>query len=85
MCGDDTEQVLLHQDVFAADYQEDEYTLLSMAIKFAGLRGKEVRVMGKNRLLLEVSFVEAALASSHRHLHCAKEMPLSPAILLPFI
>jgi hypothetical protein len=41
--------VLLHQDAFAADYQEDEYTLLGMAIKYAGLRGKEVRVIGKNR------------------------------------
>ena len=48
-CSDDTELVLLHQDAFAADYQEDEYTLLGMAIKYAGLRGKEVRVIGKNR------------------------------------
>ena len=48
-CADDTELVLLHQDAFAADYQEDEYTLLGMAIKYAGLRGKEVdgvRVVG---------------------------------------
>jgi hypothetical protein len=30
-------------------YQEDEYTLLGMAIKYAGLRGEEVRVIGKNR------------------------------------
>jgi hypothetical protein len=48
-CAEDTELVLLHQDAFAADYQEDEYTLLGMAIKYAGLRGKEVRVIGKNR------------------------------------
>jgi hypothetical protein len=34
-------------------YQEDEYTLLGMAIKYAGLRGKEVRVIGKNRTLLK--------------------------------
>jgi hypothetical protein len=40
---------MLHQDAFAADYQEDEYMLLGMAIKYAGLRGKEVRVIGKNR------------------------------------
>jgi hypothetical protein len=33
----------------AADYQEHEYTLLGMAIKYAGLRGKEVPVIGKNR------------------------------------
>jgi len=48
-CADETEFVLLHQDAFAADYQEDEYALLGMAIKYAGLRGKEVRVIGKNR------------------------------------
>jgi hypothetical protein len=33
----------------AADYQEDEYMLLGMAIKYAGLRGKEVSVIGRNR------------------------------------
>ena len=32
-CADDTELVLLHQDAFAADYQEGEYMLLGMAIK----------------------------------------------------
>jgi hypothetical protein len=48
MCADDSELVMLHQDAFAADYQEDEYALLGMAIKYAGLRGKEVRVIGKN-------------------------------------
>ena len=48
MCADETELVILHQDSFAADYQEDEYMLLGMAIKYAGLRGKEVRVIGKN-------------------------------------
>ena len=51
-CADDTELVLLHQDAFAGDYQEDEYLLLGMAIKYAGLRGKEVRVIGKNRSTL---------------------------------
>jgi hypothetical protein len=49
MCADDTELVLLHQDAFAADYEENEYALLGMAIKYAGLRGKEVRVIGRNR------------------------------------
>jgi hypothetical protein len=49
MCADDSEFVILHQDSFAADYQDDEYALLGMAIKYAGLRGKEVRVIGKNR------------------------------------
>ncbi len=32
--------------------QEDEYMLLGMAIKYAGLRGKEVRVIGENRSTL---------------------------------
>jgi hypothetical protein len=41
--------VLLHQDAFAADYQEDEYALLGMAVKYAGLRGKEVRVIVGSR------------------------------------
>lgn len=49
MCASDAETVILHQDAFAADYQEDEYMLLGMAIKYAGLRGKEVHVIGKNR------------------------------------
>ena len=47
-CADDTELVLLRQDAFAPDYHEDEYTLLGTAIKYAGLRGKEVRVIGQN-------------------------------------
>ena len=51
-CADDTELVLIHQDAFAAAYQEDEYALLGMAIKYAGLQGKEVRVIGKNRSTL---------------------------------
>ena len=44
--------MLLHQDAFPADYQQDEYTLLGMAIKYAGLRGKEVRVIVRNRSTL---------------------------------
>ena len=52
MCADDTELVMLHQDSFAADYQDNEYMLLGMAIKYAGLRGKEVRVIGRNRSTL---------------------------------
>jgi len=52
MCASDVETVILHQDAFASDYQEHEYALLGMAIKSAGLRGKEVRVIGKNRSTL---------------------------------
>ena len=48
-CRETTEVAVLHQDAFAADYQDDEYKLLGMAIKFAGLYGKEIRIVGKNR------------------------------------
>ena len=40
--------MLLHQDAFAAGYHDDEYTLLGMAIKYAGLYGVMVTVGGKN-------------------------------------
>jgi hypothetical protein len=48
-CRDKADLVLIHQDAFAADYQDHEYALLGKAIKFAGLHGKEVRIIGKNR------------------------------------
>jgi hypothetical protein len=41
--------VVMHQDAFAADYQEDEYRLIGMAVKFAGICGKEIHICGKNR------------------------------------
>ena len=53
-CRDKAEMVIIHQDSFAADYQEDEYALLGMAIKFAGLHGKEIRIIGTNRETLKV-------------------------------
>jgi hypothetical protein len=48
-CRDKADVVIIHQDAFAADYQDHEYALLGKAIKFAGLHGKEVRIIGKNR------------------------------------
>ena len=48
-CTDDVEIVVLYQDAFAAADQDDEYLLLGKAIKHAGLCGKEVQVIGKNR------------------------------------
>lgn len=45
----DNTVVTMHQDAFAADYQEEEYMLLGMAIKFAGICGKEVQIVGTNR------------------------------------
>jgi hypothetical protein len=48
-CADDVEVVVLHQDAFATDYRDEEYRLFGMAIKYAGLCGKDVQVVGKNR------------------------------------
>lgn len=45
----DGAMVILHQDAFAADYQYEEYALLGMAIKYLGLRGKDVHIIGTNR------------------------------------
>jgi hypothetical protein len=52
-CLKDEEVVIIHQDSFAADYQDDEYALLGKAIKFAGLHGKELRIIGTNRETLQ--------------------------------
>jgi hypothetical protein len=54
-CRDKADLVIIHQDAFAADYQDHEYALLGKAIKFAGLHGKEVRIIGKNRETLKGS------------------------------
>jgi hypothetical protein len=54
-CREKAEVVIIHQDAFAADYQDHEYALLGKAIKFAGLRGKEVHIIGKNRETLKGS------------------------------
>lgn len=45
--------VILHQDAFAADYQDEEYRLLGMAVKFAGTCGKEIRIHGRNLETIE--------------------------------
>ena len=45
---ENSDVVVLHQDGFAVHYQDDEYKPLGMAIKFAGLYGREVRIIGKN-------------------------------------
>jgi len=51
----DTPVVIMHQDAFAADYQEEEYRLIGLAIKFAGICGKEVRIIGTNRQTVDQS------------------------------
>jgi hypothetical protein len=45
----DVPAIILHQDAFAADYHEEEYRLLGMAIKFAGIYGKDVHITGATR------------------------------------
>lgn len=45
--------VILHQDAFAGDYQPDEYLLLGMAIKYIGLSGKEIHIIGTNRSTID--------------------------------
>ena len=44
-CDGDVDEVILHQGAFASDYQDDEYRLLGMAIKYAGLRHKNVHII----------------------------------------
>jgi hypothetical protein len=51
----DTPAVLMHQDVFAARYQEEEYRLVGMAVKFAGLYGKDIQFTGRNRETVDPS------------------------------
>ncbi|MFO0843418.1 MAG: hypothetical protein U0797_13635 [Gemmataceae bacterium] len=40
--------MLLHQDAFAAGYHMDEYTLLGVAVKYAGLYGVRISIGGTN-------------------------------------
>jgi hypothetical protein len=40
--------IICHQDSFASQYEEGEYALLGMAIKYAGLYGVNVTIIGKN-------------------------------------
>jgi len=50
-----TDALTLHQDSFAADYQDAEYVLLGKAIKYAGIFGKEIHIHGRNRETLPPS------------------------------
>jgi len=55
MCRDDgADIVLMHQDAFAASLHEDEYNLLGMAIKFAGMHDKHVQIIPRNREAIAV-------------------------------
>jgi hypothetical protein len=46
--GKEESTMIIHQDAFAAGYDDDEYTLLGMAVKYAGLHGVVVTVIGTN-------------------------------------
>jgi hypothetical protein len=43
------DKIMCHQDSFAAQYDEAEYALLGMAVKYAGLYGVTVTIIGKNQ------------------------------------
>jgi hypothetical protein len=45
---EDQPMMVLHQDAFAAGYHKDEYILLGLAIKYAGLHNVAVTIIGKN-------------------------------------
>jgi hypothetical protein len=47
--------VQLHQDSFAAGYDDEEYPLLGKAIKYAGIYGKSILIHGTNRTTLNKS------------------------------
>ena len=44
----DDSAVVLHQDAFCAGYDDDEYMLLGMAIKYAGMHGVTLNITGRN-------------------------------------
>lgn len=39
------EMIIFGQDAFAADYQEQEFSLLGMAIKYAGLFDRKITII----------------------------------------
>jgi hypothetical protein len=47
-CKQEDASIILHQDAFAAGYDEDEYILLGMAVKYAGLFGIRIIFTGTN-------------------------------------
>jgi hypothetical protein len=40
--------VIMHQDAFASDYQDNELYLLGAAIKYAGEHGVDITITGRN-------------------------------------
>lgn len=50
--------VMVHQDAFAAGYHADEYALLGMAVKYAGLHGRAMTISGTNGETFEEPVLE---------------------------
>ena len=42
--------IMIHQDAFAADYQESEYILLGKAIKYAGMFGANLTIVSRTEI-----------------------------------
>jgi len=47
----------MHQDAFAADYQEEEYRRMGMAVKFGGTCGKEIHIIRTNTQNIDQSTI----------------------------
>jgi hypothetical protein len=45
--------VILHQDAFAADYQSEELILFGAAIKYAGMHGVPMNIIGGEALVTD--------------------------------
>ena len=52
MCQGEAPLIIFHQGGLCGGYQPSEFSLLGMAIKYARLMGKEVRIIGQNRATL---------------------------------
>ena len=48
-CRENADFVIMHQDAFAPKLGSNEIFLLGKAIKYAGLNGKEVRIIPSTR------------------------------------
>jgi hypothetical protein len=42
--------ILIAQEEFAADYNVDKCTLLGMAVKYTGVKGKAVRILKRRTI-----------------------------------
>ena len=47
------DNIIFHQDAWAGDYQFEEYILLGKVIKYIGLTGKNITIVGKKQKTLD--------------------------------